>query len=1406
MKFYFFIFLFFSMAIWTPQGSRAESWTHLTIKEGLSQSSVKCLQQDYQGFIWAGTSDGLNKYDGSRFIVYRFNPLDSNSLEGNDISCIYECHYDSTLYIGTQNAGLAIYNRAFNNFFSFNKKEKHKPSPLPVHIKDIVATDDTTIWIATNDKGLFSYNRRDSVLMQVPFRNSKEFLQINCLETDNRNNLWIGTSGGLFLFGQNARKNKQDPEKVNYNPFFSHRITALKTDLRGNLWIGTQNNGLFKYQPITGELEAPPIPGISDHSNPMIINDIIQTKKGDMWIATNNGLLKFSEGLNSYEHFKNSSDPESLNNNNVYCVLEDQSGIIWAGTFIGGINKLDPLRYRFTKYTNFPSLSTRGKDNIHSVHVDQMSRVWLGTANGLIKMTSKGLWTGSPAYKAVSHLKNRYVGAISSTKNNLLISSSGILRVSFDGMIISNLSELIKQQTGEDINGFSSSFTDVRGTVWFTTTKGLLKYSPEKNSFSLFKPESPERTDNPVFFSSITEDYSGKLWLGTYSNQLYNFNVYTEKFELFIPRDTDMELVTFGQIYSVCESAPGQIFIGTNMGLYSVSPAERKLSRYLHHEGLPNNIVYAVVPDKQGKVWCSTNAGVACFNPDTKEFLSYTYEDGLQSNEFNEGAYFKDKNGFIYLAGIEGLNIFNPDNIRKNNFIPPVIITSMEIQYKKVTPQSFPQLLDKQISETEKIILGHKDNTFSFEFSALSYSLYNRNKYQFALTRAGEKDNWINARNRRTATFTNLSPGHYFFKVKGSNSDGVWNNTPATIEIIITPPFWQSWWFRAGAIILLIGLPLLAVFLRIRNIKMQRQNLKKLVKEKTKQIEIQNQKLIAINNNIRKKNQQLNNQHEQILNQRNTLLEMAEKTEAANQAKINLFTNISHELRTPLTLILSPLKELISKMEVTDKKEIKRILSNIHISASKLHAIINQLLEYRKATTGKMQLNVSKIDLIQFTQKTASLFNDLAKQKNFNFRISSSHKKLKIWVNPDKFEKILTNLLLNAIKYTPEGGAIDIEVSAVKYQNRAMAALIVRDTGTGIYKSELPHIFEQFYQSNQAEVSEQSGSGLGLYIVSKFVEMHKGNITVNSSFGEGSEFKVMLPFGRKHFDENVKFGAPVASDPGLLIATISNYIPASNRELPEFDLYKKTTLLLIEDDANLRLYLKESLAQKYIILEASSAKKGLELVKTKHADLVICDVFLPDTNGMGVCRKIKSDEKTCHLPVIMLTPAADLTIQSEGLKAGADSFISKPFDLHHLVITIENLVENRKKIRKKFSLKTSENDQLHKITAKDKRFLNDVVKCIEDNLTNSSFTVDYLCSTLSISQSNCYRKIKSLTGSNISEFIRNTRLKKASELLEKQNFKVNEVAYQTGFNDPNYFTKSFTKFYGITPTEYTNLL
>lgn len=1118
------LLIIFSIPAW----GISHNFTHLTIKEGLSQSTIKSIHQDYKGFIWFGSADGLNKYDAYTFTIYRNNPADNRSICGNDISCIYEDPADSTLWIGTQSDGLNRYCRTTDSFTQFRKG---KTGSIPSNgITAIVREPGGKLWFAIAGCGLHYFNPIDSSFNQPPFAKDPNLQNINTLAFDQRGGIWMGTPEGLY-WTTTAKSNNFDHSTtarlITTTPKQPH-VTALLIDRRGNLWIGTLRDGLLRYQPESQALTQYLQEKTGDRTTPpATIRCLTQRRNGDIWIGTEQGLYQHTPSDKLFIHYANDpTDNGSINDDVVFSLFEDRSGILWMGTYFGGINKLDPDESRFNRFNNLHKLFglNRAANNVKSLFRDHENTIWVCTNKGLIAFDGRAnnVKNGAtPAARLFFKEIDQHM-IFGDSKNNLYLSNE-------KGVFIrKNNSDFIpfqpNRQLGAIVPGtLTHAFEDSDKTVWFLSANGIFKYTPHNNQLELIHPIGELLLTGNDYFMTGMEGSDGKIWLGTVHGKLFQYNKNTNQIVEIKPANLATETKPYNRIFSICEQAQGVIWYGTNNGLYRYLVADNTVKRYMDSDGLANNVVYATLTDKRKRIWCSTNYGISVFNPENQTFTNYTWEDGLQSNEFNQSAYHKSVDGTIYMGGIEGFNIIEPEKITPNEFIPPVVFTALAIYHEWVSPFSHPKITNRHIAETNALTLTHKQAIVTIEFAALNYIHANKNQYRYKLE--GYDTEWINSGTSRKATYTNISPGQYTFMVQGSNNNGIWNNESTSMKITILPPFWLTWWFKTMMVLLVAATIYLIFSFRLRTIKRKAQLLKQLVQEKTAdlseknmQIEAQNQELIRINeqinlhnHKIEEKNQQLNQQNQQIAQQRDNLIQLSNELNQANQAKINFFTNISHEFRTPLTLIIGPLKELLNNIETASQAELLRKFKIVYGNASKLLMLVNQLLDFRKADTNNLTLQYSKLDIVDFARQTAFLFNDMAKRKKIDFKFTATFAKLEICFDQDKMEKILFNLLSNAFKFTPANGEIILKLDLDKSGSSQNLCLSVSDTGRGIAKEEQEAIFEPFFQSNQQEKQQESGSGIGLALVKKYTELHHGSIHVSSRPGSGSTFVVQIP-------------------------------------------------------------------------------------------------------------------------------------------------------------------------------------------------------------------------------------------------------------------------------------------------------
>jgi signal transduction histidine kinase/DNA-binding response OmpR family regulator len=917
---------------------------------------------------------------------------------------------------------------------------------------------------------------------------------------------------------------------------------------------------------------------------------------------------------------------------------------------------------------------------------------------------------------------------------------------------------------------------DKSGVLWVGTGNGLNQFDREKEQFIRhpFDPGNPKNSD--ISISSIHEDWKGRLWVGTMSHGLHFFDRKTGSFSSVAKMD-----------------------------------------------GLPSNQINGILEDNSENLWLHTENGIAKYNPDTKNIKVYDEKDGLRIGRNIFKAFCKNDNGEMYFGGTNGFVRFHPDKLRDNPHIPRVAITDFKIGYQTVAI-GVDSPLKKSITVTDSITLSYSENDLSFEFAALDYTAPDKNQYAYIME--GFDRDWINSGTRRFANYTNLSPGEYTFRVKGSNNDGIWNEEGASLRIIINPPWWKTWWAYT-----LYGILLLAAFFSFRRYEINRQRLKH---------ELELEHLYAEKEHLE-----------------------AEKVKELDRLKSRFFANISHEFRTPMTLILGPLERLISQ---TADEKLHDTFLLMQRNGQRLLRLINQLLDLSKLEAGKMAMQAAPYDLEEVLKPLVMAFESLAGLREIELHFVPPPEPVILYLDRDKFEKIMTNLLFNAFKFTPEGESVIVdcefpkgaggiadssiadmgfpegtgrnadlkdqsEIRDPKSKISNFVKITVRDTGIGIPPNQLPHIFDRFYQASNFSYGEtlqatsQQGSGIGLALTRELVELHKGKIAVESEVGEGTTFTVHLPLGKEHLQKEEIVERKARSEERDAMSMSSDQLSAisdqemlniegeqagidqsPNRPIPKSpnpQITQSPNILIVEDNPDMHAYIRDHLKNNYRVIEAENGVEGFKKAAKEMPDLIISDVMMPQMDGFELCAKLKTDERTSHIPVILLTARASWESKIEGLETGADAYLTKPFDAKELQIRIKNLIGQRRKLRERFSKEITLQPKDITVTSADEKFLMKIMDVIEAHLSDPDFRVEYLSKEVAISRAHLHRKLQALTDLSPVEFIRLMRMKRAAKLLEHHVGNISEIAYEVGFKNPAYFAECFRKQFGISPSKYS---
>ena len=1321
----------------------------ITTDQGLPSNWVNCITRDTMGFIWFGTSEGLVRYDGIECKVFKHDPKDPSSITWNGVSSLL-VDRRGNLWIGTGRRGLNRFNYKLENFISYRYDETDTTSLSSENgIRALYEDKQGQFWVGS----MYGINRykaeKDCFTRYTHDEDDSESISadpINCIFEDSRNNFWVGTQGGgLDLFDRETgkavhfRNDPDDPSSISNN-----YIHSVFEDADGKLWISTERgynwliydtSGITFFRPI--QKEGIPI-DISERkvydmfyrkgSNKLVDAWVYETfidNLGNIWIGTRYEGVKYYTSQYPFHSYRyQSGDPEGLHDRSVNAICEDPEGDLWIGTAMGGLYLYD-RDYNCFRREEFESKRSICRfATVMTLLLDSNYDLWIGT------------W-GCGIYR-FERKSGRIFHYMPDKENPLSLNSP----------IIYCLTE------------------DSRKNIWIGTNGGGVNlYDRKTDSFTQFPDLS--RTDSfsqyfklSKLINKIYEDYDENLWFGSGSGLfLYDRENQAIKTWKYNPDDS----TTLGgfNVLIIFEDSKKSLWIGTEYGLNRYNRNDDTFTRYGTGDGLPGRSISDIFEDDHGNLWITTDKGISRFDPDKNTFTNYDINDGLHGNVFNQNAGCKLSTGEFIFGGLDGFTLFHPDSIKDILSVPRVIITDFQIFNKSVIPGSDKSPLQKSICMTNEIILPYYQHSISFEFAVLDYVNPNKNRYKYKLD--GLQEEWIETgADHRTATYTNLYPGKYTFRVIGSNSKGIWNEEGITLHIVITPPVWRTKVAYILYLLLIGGIIWLIWKTQLRRIH---------IRHELKMKEFETAQL-----------QQL------------------------DQMKSRFFANISHEIRTPLTLILGPLDQMISEIPGKKWKDLLRIMAR---NGRNLLRLINQLLDFSKLESGRMSLKAKKMNIVPLIKGMTYSFDSLAKRKGIALTFQSDEDIIPVYFDQDKLEKIMANLLSNAFKFTPKGGVVSVRLSIVKPEKR-MVEIGVTDTGIGIAPEHIDHIFERYYQANIK--NEQPGTGIGLSLTKELVELHHGTITIQSTPGGGSTFLILLPMGKEHL-ANEEIGQDQPAEMSEKVLVQEELEPTAEEVIqPGEETSNKSGtksgkdapyLLIVEDTEDVRSYIKGFLEKHFQILEAEDGQQGYEKAVEKIPDLIISDVMMPGMNGFKLCKKLKTDERTSHIPVILLTARASESDKMQGLETGADDYIVKPFNAKELTVRAKNLIDQRRKLRERFTQDIMLSPKEISVTSADERFLKRAMEVIENNMGNADFGVESFSREIGLSHSQLHRKVRALTNQSPVEFIRSLRLKRAHSLLEQSWGNVAEISFEVGFNNPSYFAECFRKQFGKSPSEYT---
>jgi signal transduction histidine kinase/ligand-binding sensor domain-containing protein/DNA-binding response OmpR family regulator len=1328
------------------------NFTSITAKDGLLSNTIFAILKDRYGLMWFATTDGLNKYDGTNFTVYRNITDDSTSLRANEVLALHE-DKAGNLWIGTGGGGMSRYNRQKNTFehFTFDNTGLTRNAV----IKSICSDYRGRLWIAPYGS-LYTMDTASRSISEVdlPDANGNPVKTVvECIVEDSKHRIWIGTENGLFKYTPATNSFRRylyqagDPSSLAHD-----HVRAIAEDRSGTIWVGTIN-GLCKLQP-DGEhfVTYWNIPGNIESLSNNQVNCIEADNDGLLWVGTLNGIKSFNIATGKVTTY-NPEDGNvfSLTGKTISCSYFDKEGIYWFGTFLHGINKYDkninlfgfkPTSTFYQKggpppmITNF-AVNTNG--NVYVATFDG-GLYEFDYRTGQVRQTDIRL-NGKPVQPLeimalnMTHQNQLYIGTYGKgviVLNTITGKTEQITAENTTGRLYSNDIYCIM----EDSKGNTWAGTNGAGIHVIHNNKVIVTYSRT--------PSGPNERLLPIngYIRAFAEDADKNIWIGTHGGGVAVYQPASATWTIYNQNNSRLPS---NKIQSLFSDSRGTIWVGTDGGGLSMFNKQKKqFTRFTEKDGLQNTTIYQIVEDLQGQLWLSTNTGISRMDPISHKFRNFTSFNGVQNTNFVHASGIRLSGGEILFGGLEGINYFNPSVLTINHNVPNVLLTDLKISNKSVIAGKDAPIKE-DISIAREIRLDYKQN-FALSFVALNYTLAKQNLYAYRLE--GFERDWNFNGTNNTASYTNLDPGTYIFHVKASNNDGVWNTAETSIKIYVRPPFWRT---TAAYIFYILAVSGLLLYSRYRVISSLR---KKLILEQEQQ--------------------------------------QVKRLQELDRLKLKFLTNLSHDLRTPIALISGPIDQIIDGEKNNAKLDKLYIIRR---NAKRLLNLVNQLLDFRKMEEQELTLQLSKGEFISFVKDAVGSFGDLSERKHINYSFTSTVPRLEALFDHNKIERILFNLLSNAFKFTLEGGSISVVLEnspGRKNDTNTWITLKVTDSGIGIPKETVDRIYDRFYQNDSSAAILNYGTGIGLSIVKEFVNMHGGKIDVESEPGDGSTFTIHIPL-------------VVTAEPADVIqhSTVAQKTALTSKKISRKDNGKVLPMiLLVEDNEDFRFYLKDNLRENYVVIEAANGKEGWQKALAHHPQLILSDVSMPEVNGIDMVNKLKADRRTSHIPVILLTALTDQQQQIKGIETGANDYITKPFDFEVLSAKIKSLLELKSAMMSTYVKQINLTAPVVRIDSSDEVLLQEIVLFLEQNIMNPQLSVEVLSKQFGMSRSTLYTKLLQIAGETPVEYIRSFKLERAALLLQKSNMTIAEISYQVGFTMPNYFARSFKQKFGMLPSEY----
>lgn len=1304
-----------------PAASTDFWFRHFSVEDGLSSNSVRAIMQDKYGFMWLGTDDGLNRYDGVSVKVYNLNPQGSNDY----ISSLYETA--DNIWIGTEN-GVYIFDYETESFEPFRTLTPQGDS-IKSNVNHIVEDRDGNLWLSTVGQGIFKYNMSKHYLEHYEFKDANGLMASVLIDSENQ--IWAVTNWGSPTVSKlNKAENKFEPFPITYEAgrYDSNSLVMLE-DSEHTLWLGTWECGLQKIDRYTGKATTYLHP--SEGKGATHIHSLMEYAPYQLLIGSDDGLLLFNTFTCEHRLFtENETSPYSLSNRFVYPIVKDREGGIWVGTYYGGVNYLSPNAGQFECFAHSRFSNSVNGTVIGRFCEDPYGHIWIASDDG-------GLSRFSPKDKQFTHYMP------DEHRNSLSYHNVHALCMDDDDLWIGTYTggvNVLNTKTGTfrayitrggdltTLDGTSSYaiFRDREKRIWVASMAGVNLYNREEDNFIRVK-------DLESLTIDIDQDAGGNIWFATQGKGLFKYDPDKKTWKNYTHGNAPGAL-TNDQVNCTLIDVSGNMWVGTMNGLCRYN-AEEDLFDTIPLD-IPSHNICGIVED-QHVLWLTTTKGLVRYAPG-ESCQVFTRSDGLQSEQFLPNAALKASDGKIYIGSVNGFNAFYPYQIKTNKVLPPVVITGLEISNKEV--RIGDRKMPKALNRMAELELSHKDHVFSLLYASLSYCTPEKNQYAYKLEGFDKDWNYVGSQNK--ATYTNLPAGTYAFKVKATNNDGIWSNREASLRITIHPPFY--WSTASKVLYFILACIVLAFFIRFL--------LRLTEKKHTAEID------------------QLN----------------ASKEKEVHEAKIKFFTMIAHEIRTPVSLIIGPL-EKIMKSSIPMPGVLRDDLNIIDRNSQRLLFLVNQLLDFRKVEQEGMTVTYVSQNIRQLLQAACERFKPFITQNGAHLEVEYPDADFMAMVDSEAITKMISNLLTNASKYTKD----KVILSCIVLPEQHTFVVKVTDNGIGISEEDCKKIFNPFFQA----MDNKPGTGIGLSIVKSIVELHNGRIEVESEINKGSSFIVTLPI--EQAGAASQEGEAAIPCPAMPEDILSESLPA----VPSKD---KPLMLIVDDNQEMLNFLSSSFSAQYSILTAEDGMEALEKLKEHEVTLIVSDWMMPRMDGVEFCKALRADQSVSHIPFILLTAKTDMDSKIAGMDCGADAYIEKPFSVQYLEACIKNLLDLRSLLRQKFSKMPM--IPLNSIASNslDNKFLTRINEIIEQNFSEPELTVDFLAEQLGVSRSGLFAKIKTLANVTPNELIQIVRLKKAAILLAENRYRISEICYMVGFNNPSYFAKCFQKQFGIKPGEFAS--